>query len=409
MKTLTLLSVALLVGCGGKDKNDDSGGVIPVSCDDVGIDIPTGRGEAAGAWDPKGQRLMFFGGNEAIPLNCQPGATGFVGETWAYKPTCDGFVRIQTSDAPKTRGRHVAVYDSVNEAMLIHGGRFRDGSSGTYTLYGDTWSFDLKTDTWSKLAGATDGPSKRVNHAAAFARGKMYIMGGNDSDDGLVFNPKRDTWAFDPATASWEKLDTTNNPPGRLYHPMATDGDHLYVYGGGDENALFGTGFHNDLWSLDLDTLKWTELSDGSASGDPDSRIWGALTHDATNNRLIMFAGHDDTNLGNNNQLYQFNLANNKWKLLEIGDEFNQPENDVCDFPADFTTIVDGIPERRQAGVATQTHDGRLMIFGGKTDCGNVNDVWSLDLGNDTWTEHSRATEGEACLRAYQECSAMCF
>ncbi|NCG22249.1 MAG: hypothetical protein GWP91_24800 [Rhodobacterales bacterium] len=411
MKSLTLFSLALLVAC-GNDKSSDSGEATPfsapISCDDVGIDIPSGLGEASGAWDPAG-RLVFFGGNDAVPIECAFGNTSFVGETWAYKPACEGFVRIETAESPQDRGRHVAVYDDVNHAMLIHGGRSRVEASGPYTLYGDTWSFDLSTDTWTKVTGAADGPSKRGNHGGAFARGKMYINGGNESTDGANFLLKNDTWAFDPTNNTWEKLSTTNKPANRLYHPMTSDGDHLYIYGGGDENALFGSGFMNDLWSLNLDTLAWTELSDGTEASAPVGRIWGSLTHDAANNRLVMFGGHDETPLGNNNELWQFNLENNKWKLLEAGDRLDNPENGFCDFPADYTTIVDGSPERREAGVSAQTGDGKLIIFGGKTDCGNINDVWSLDLSTDVWEEHSRATQGEACLRAYQECSSMCF
>ena len=87
MKIRSILTLASLLACGGnKDNNSDTGqSTVPVSCDDVGIDIPSGRGETSGAWDPKGHRLLMFGGNEAIPLECQPGATAFVGETWAYK------------------------------------------------------------------------------------------------------------------------------------------------------------------------------------------------------------------------------------------------------------------------------------------------------------------------------------
>ena len=53
--------------------------------------------------------------------------------------------------------------------------------------------------------------------------------------------------------------------------------------------------------------------------------------------------------------------------------------------------------------------DGQLWIFGGKTDCGIINDVWSFSSSSETWTEQSPATSGEICLRAYAECETMCF
>jgi len=48
-----------------------------------------------------------------------------------------------------------------------------------------------------------------------------------------------------------------------------------------------------------------------------------------------------------------------------------------------------------------------MIIFGGKTDCGLINDVWTYS--GSAWVPRSRATEGEACLRAYQTCESMCF
>ena len=54
------------------------------------------------------------------------------------------------------------------------------------------------------------------------------------------------------------------------------------------------------------------------------------------------------------------------------------------------------------------TGDGEMLIFGGKTDCGLVNDVWSYTLGSG-WSELSPATSGQACLRANQNCSSLCF
>jgi hypothetical protein len=400
-----LLALPLLLACGNTTNTDSA---LDLACDDIGLDIPDGRGESAGVWDAARQRLVFFGGNEAVPVNCAPGATDFTGQTWSYKAACEAFVKLQADGAPSKRGRHIAALDANRERMIVHGGRFRDGDSGDYTLYGDTWAFDFKTDTWAKLKGPGSGPSERGNHSGIIVDDTLWVFGGNDSANGAVFAPMNDLWAFDLTTEKWTETTTTNPPPPRLYQAMAADADHLYIYGGGDENALFGTGFYGDLWSLDLGTLKWTELHPGGA-GAPLGRIWGALAHDAANERLVMFSGHDEGALGNTNELWTFNLGNDSWKQQSAGDQFSAPANGQCDFPADFTTIDDSAPERRDASVNAPTGDGQLVIFGGKTDCGNSNDVWSLDLDNLAWSEWSRATEGEVCLRAFQDCTTMCF
>ncbi len=235
---------------------------------------------------------------------------------------------------------------------------------------------------------------------------KLYIYGGNASDDGLAFLPLGDTWVLDLDTLSWTELDTSNDPPDRLFHAAATDGAFLYVYAGGDENAFLGP-FFDDLWALDLQTLEWTELA---AGGDgPEGRIWPALAHDAALGRLVMFAGHDDQELGNHNELWTFDLGTKAWDRVRKGDVADSPANGQCDFPADFTKIDLESPERRNAFASALSPAGELFVFGGKTDCGLVNDVWSLDAAGTTWTNRIRATAGESCPRAYEDCSSLCF
>ena len=68
-------------------------------------------------------------------------------------------------------------------------------------------------------------------------------------------------------------------------------------------------------------------------------------------------------------------------------------------------------PERRYAGAAAINGES-LIVFGGKTDCGQVNDLWTWDLGDETWTERSDATFGEICFRTFahpEDCESLCF
>jgi len=186
----------------------------------------------------------------------------------------------------------------------------------------------------------------------------------------------------------------------------ASDGTDLYLYAGGNENAFLGD-FFADVWKYSVADNAWTQLHDGEGKA-PDPRIWANLEHDAANNQLILFAGHDETNLGNNNQLWTFNLEKNTWKEVMAGDVWNKPQRGVCDFPADFTIIDPASPERRQAAASAMTADG-LLVVGGKTACGNIDDAWTYDPTAAAWTNHFLATAGEVCLRNSQSCQSMCF
>ena len=81
----------------------------------------------------------------------------------------------------------------------------------------------------------------------------------------------------------------------------------------------------------------------------------------------------------------------------------------ICEFPADFTIPEEGSPERRY-GFAHVTDEEGALIIGGKTDCGNTNDVWRLRFEDASWESLRPTTEGEACNRSGRTtCTELCF
>jgi len=404
--------LATMVAC---DKDDvDSGGEdtappeVDCSTRDYSL-VPSARGELQGVWDTERARLVLFGGNQGVPEECSTTATDFVDDTWAWNADCGDFAPIAVTggDAPSARGRFAAAVDEERGWMLVHGGRTRDGDSGDYTLYDELWALDLEAGTWTMLAES--GPGERVSHSAVVSGGQLIVFGGNSSANGASYKALGDTWAFDLESLTWSELDTSGDGPDRLFHGTALSDDEstLYVYAGGDEGAFLGP-FFDDLWSLDLGTLAWSELHSGGSDA-PDGRLSPNLVVDTDNNRLISFAGHDDGSLGNTNQVWAYDLGGGAWSELEAGDVYKTAPVDFCEFPADFTEPDMDSPERRYQSVGANTGDGRLIVFGGKTDCGVIDDVWTYSFADDAWTEESAANNGEICLRAFAECSTLCF
>jgi len=390
----------------GDDDDDDD--TTEVDCSERPTDIPTARGEIEGTFSPLSRRFVFFGGDEGIPIDCRS-QTDFVADTWLWEEDCGNWREVE-GDQPEPTARYAHGYDPVRDRFLIHGGRYRNGLSGDYTLRSDLWAFSFDTEEWELLSDG--GPSARAIHAGAVAGDQFVIFGGTGSTDGLSYTPLYDdVWVFDLTSETWTELDTTGGGPGgRVFHAMASDGgETVYVYAGGDENAFFGP-FFTDLWALDLASGEWTQADDGSQFNTPDGRIWPDLLFDEATGGLVMWAGHDDQALGNTNQLYTWSEAD-RWTKVEGGDEVDAGSNGFCDFPADFTTFEEGTPERRYGAAAALTDDGQLLTFGGKTDCGIINDFWAYDLDTNEWTMHLRATDGESCVRAFDpdSCSSLCF
>ena len=123
-----------------------------------------------------------------------------------------------------------------------------------------------------------------------------------------------------------------------------------------------------------------------------------------------MTFGHDDTAQGARNDVWALDATAGRWARLREGDVLdNTSDIGTCDFPPDFNAVEDGSPERRYS-VGVAATDTEAYFFGGKADCGYLNDVWRLDVGSGAWTLERASTGGEVCLRAGRaDCVSLCF
>lgn len=395
-------------GAGGKATSSSTGGA-GGACEDTG-ERPGPRAESFGAFDEKRGRFVFYGGDSGLPKQCQPSPHP-IGETWVYDARCKTFTQPATTTDPGGRARGVGVYDAAGDRVVVFGGRYRAAASGNYQVFGDVWAFDLAKEDWAQLDTGT-GPTGRSSTAAAFddAKHELVVYGGNASTSGLAFTPLGDTWAFDVVASTWRKLTTTGDPKPRLFHAAAIDPDgrRLFVYGGGDANAFTGP-FFKDLWALDLDGGAWTELSTG-ASG-PRGRIQASLVFDKEGGRLLLFGGHDDGSLGNENDTWAFDLATSQWTDITAPEPIVKTPTGFCNFPPDFTTPNTAAPERRSQHAAGFDRASRSWyVFGGATDCGLIDDVWLFDGAASAWSNQVPATYGESCARTkgVAACTTLC-
>lgn len=221
-----------------------------------------------------------------------------------------------------------------------------------------------------------------------------------------------DTWAFDLASRTWTPLTTTGTPPpprhafDGVYDPV---GQQLVIYSGQ------GAGFFNDVWTLDLNTLQWRDVSPASDSARPKKRYGSAAIFDPQTRSLVSFAGFT-SEAGRFNDTQSFSLANQTWqdwspsgispqvrclltgaydaanrRMIIYGGQRNGQLDDIWSFDLAARTWTDLTPLQRPAGrwfaSSVVTNDGRFLLFGGFTSSGNSNDLWSFDLANRQWTK----------------------
>ena len=380
---------------------------------------PTGRGEQGAVYDPCHRRVVLFGGNDNQPAQCNSfGPKNYVGDTWAYSLEHENWYRIQTANAPSDRGRHTFALDLSRKKMLIFGGRHRptEQAMGNYTLFNDLWSFDINTDEWTAVGQKGMIPSVRFNSAMAYdTKGdRMVLFGGNSSPSGLTLTPLDDTYVLDLKTDTWTRVDSTAKPPGTIYHAMTYDSvnDQMIIFGGGDANAFLGP-FYSDVWALDMQTLQWTKLYHSvGGNAEPLGRINPALIFDESRERVLLFGGHDDSALGNTNDIWAFTPSTRSWELLKAGDVYTGAGcNSFCSCADNFVQYDYESPERRQYPTFVPV-DGEdtAVLFSGTGDCGYMDDTWSLDLDTMEWTEVHAAEQGIACARTGREdCVELCY
>lgn len=378
-------------------------------------EAPTGRSDLGGVYDPMSGELAVFGGDPGVAVNCQS-MPGFSEETWLYNPTCNTW-RLSSEQGPSPRNRHATAYDSMRRRMIVFGGRWRMGSSGNYTTYNDTHALQFGVagapgHSWQELQTLGTRPPALSNSAGVYdpMGDRFIIFGGNTSNNGGTFAPNGKVYALAFSNNTWSELvPTSGTIPARLFHAVALDAkrNRLVVFGGGDENAFLGP-FFNDVFTFDLATRVWAPLT--LTGTPPVARIRPAMVADAARDRLLVFGGHDDGALGETNDLWAIDLAANRWQRVRTGDTLLTQGSGFCDFPSNFTTPDLMSPERREGVVFVPSGADTFLMFGGRSDCGTVNDVWKLNAATNTWEMLKPAFAGLSCQRSGKtNCTKLCF
>jgi outer membrane protein assembly factor BamB len=288
--------------------------------------LPPGRLVAAMAVDGANERAILFGGigDDRVHFD----------DVWALPLGSYRWRQLHAAGtSPGGRARHAMVYDPLHNRMLVFAGNNADG-----VLYNDLWALDLTPgrERWEKLAPSGKPPVPRTLPTVVYCptRKSMLVFGGAIPGNGvgdvweltlddlawheLTFNGRtpharcsaggfydpdgnrmviaggvyndfyNDVWALDltPGHEHWDSLEAGGRCPSvragfaSCYVPAARK---MYVFAGWDG------GMFNDLYSLDMATLTWTELS--PAGRIPDARRNPACAYDPLNGNVLVFSG----------------------------------------------------------------------------------------------------------------------
>ena len=266
------------------------------------------------------------------------GATVF-GDTWAFDLATDTWRQLAPAASPPARFGHEAVWVEGHGVVVFA------GQAGT-TFFGDLWAFDPATETWSALSAGGAAPVPRYGSCAALGPdGRLWISHGFTQDG----NRFADTRAYDFETGTWaDETPTGEVPVVRCLHGCWwTDDGDLALYAG----QTTGITSLEDRWLLADGT--WT-LVDGRL---PPARNLYARTR--VDGATLAFGGQalDGSYLGD---LWLLADASADASPLEPAGDGPQPEG------------------RAGAELILDAERGRALLFGGRTSDGALGDTWSL-------------------------------
>jgi N-acetylneuraminic acid mutarotase len=301
--------------------------------------LPTARARRAMAWDPSSSRLIIFGGGG-------DDLATYFNDTWAYDPVANTWTNLSPSGAiPSARQGASMVYDPSTRSLIMFGGETTGGGS-----LNDTWAYDPTANTWTNLSPSGKLPYVRDCHSMVYdpqAR-RVILFGGMEGATNFAMN---DTWAYDPVANTWTNLRTPEPLPSRrTLQSMAYDPTtpRMIMFGGWSNS-----GSLNDTWAYDPSGNTWSKLSPSGTL--PYARQAQSMVYDPLSGLMIMFGGVVGYN-GLRNDTWTYDPTTNTWSELS-------PPGTLPTGRSDHAMVYD-------------PSGGRMIMFGGDTSTGVVNDTW---------------------------------
>jgi hypothetical protein len=293
-------------------------------------------------YDAPRDRLVFFGGSDTLT---------HLNDVWAL--TLSGTPAWNqlspTGTPPVGRKYHSAVYDALNNRMVVFG-----GNTGMTTL-NDVWALSLAgAPAWTELFPTGTPPPSLWGQSAALDReaNRLIIFGGQAT--GRRNNVHALTLTGSPA---WIELFPTGTPPDpRESASMVSLGTRMLVFGGNVDDFGVAT---NDTWLLSLHpTPSWRQLDVGSPV--PTARFGSSAVFDDLTFRLVIFGGTSFSTEGGDTWVLQVDqLVPTLASLVSAN-----AKPDRVDLAWEIASSVASARVYRSAGGGSWTELGRVVPDG---------------------------------------------
>ena len=334
------------------------------------VHSPSARYGHVEIFDSYHRRFIVFGGTNG---------SSWYSDTWRLSADGCGvdWDSVSTTGGPPARAFASAIYDSLNNRMVVFGGQNGSG------LTNSTWVLNLSTWQWSDLSPSGTAPCARRGAAVAYnpSDPAMYLHEGETVAGAIA---SWDSWKLTlptSGTPTWSRIspstsgclcDTINHActsqpqeagfVSGVYDPHTCDGKTGRMLRiGGEDPTDKGTAISWGFGCLAFSDASWTQFSEP-----PQVGLW-ATAYDRTRSRVIAFGGDDLNNgvpgvYGYGNDLYTVDVTSNppSWTSLSLS-------------PSPSQRVF-------HAGAYDQVRDV-FCVFGGRNSSGSaLSDTWMLEF-----------------------------
>lgn len=164
------------------------------------------------AYDPKGDRLVVFGGIATKPVQ------EALDDTWSVSIAGDTatWTAMKTAKAPSPRYGSFTAFDAESRRFVVWSGAQQpESQENPVNAAQDAWALDLgaATPAWAKLTPAGEAPKGRRNGCGMHdpVGRRLFVYGG--TSDGRTGEKGLYVLDLEPGHEAWTKLELPDAPP----------------------------------------------------------------------------------------------------------------------------------------------------------------------------------------------------
>jgi len=324
--------------------------------------------------------ILVLGGND------ENGITGAANDVWRSTDEGATWTEVNASAGWATRDQHASVVMPDGSIVLMGGnGQGVIGDVGYAGLFNDTWRSTDDGATWTMMNGSAPWAARCSFSSVALPDDSIVLMGGDDWSNYWM----NDSWRSTDDGSTWTQLPNAGWLPRYWQSSVAMPNGNIVLMGG---NNLYNN-YCGDVWSL---------TTAGSSVQNPS---------------------HTYTAMGNYNVTLQAYNAEGYSSIQRAGyitvpvpapvAGFSaSPTSGAVPFKVTFTDQSLGSPSgwawyfgdenftgpwtqvnagaawpAREGASSVAMPDGGIVLMGGSTSSGLMNDIWRSTDNGITWTE----------------------